>query len=134
MFKKPINPSKENYIIKSMNFLKNKAKTLDDIYNNSKYILHENIQISSEDSKLLDDPSKKIIKEFLEKFKNMKDLNKEGVENLLNELVKSHKTNFKGVGRPIRIGLVGSRFGPGIYNVILSLPKDEVINRLSKIT
>jgi len=45
-----------------MNFLKNKAKTLDDIYNNSKYILHENIQISSEDSKLLDDPSKKIIK------------------------------------------------------------------------
>ena len=32
-----------------MNFLKNKAKTLEDIYQNSKYILNDNIQISSED-------------------------------------------------------------------------------------
>jgi len=44
-----------------------------------------------------------------------------------------HKTNFKGVGQPLRIGLVGSRFGPGIYDVILSLSKIEVIKRLNNI-
>ena len=116
-----------------MNFLKNKAKTLEDIYQNSQYILNENIQISSDDSKLLDSSSKKIIKEFLEEFKKIKDVNKENLEKLLNELIKGHKTNFKGVGQPLRIGLVGSRFGPGIYNIILSLPNDEVVKRLSKI-
>ena len=132
-FKKSIAPSKENSVIKSMNFLKNKAKTLEDIYQNSQYILNENIQISSDDSKLLDSSSKKIIKEFLEEFKKIKDVNKENLEKLLNELIKGHKTNFKGVGQPLRIGLVGSRFGPGIYNIILSLPNDEVVKRLSKI-
>ena len=34
------------------------------------------------------------------------------------------------MGQPIRIALVGSRFGPGIYDVILSLDKSEVIKRL----
>ena len=43
-YKKTINPSKENVVIKSLNFLKNKAKTLDDIYQNSQYILKEEIK------------------------------------------------------------------------------------------
>ena len=36
-FREKIDPSKENSLLKSMNFLKNKAKTLDDIYCNSEY-------------------------------------------------------------------------------------------------
>ena len=67
-FKKSIDASKENSLIKSMNFLKNKAKTLEDIYQNSQYILQDNIKISPEDSKLLDASSKTIIKDFLSDF------------------------------------------------------------------
>ena len=48
-------------------------------------------------------------------------------------LIEKHKTNFKGVGQPLRIALVGSRFGPGLYDVILSLDKQEVLKRLSQI-
>ena len=33
----------------------------------------------------------------------------------------------------LRIALVGSRFGPGLYDVILSLDKPEVLKRLSQI-
>ena len=58
--------------------------------------------------------------------------NKEGLEKLVNSLINKNKTNFKGVGQPLRIALVGSRFGPGIYNIILSLTKDEVVKRISK--
>ena len=54
-FKKDIKASKESSLIKSMSFLKNKAKTLEDIYKNSQYILNENISISSEYLKLLYD-------------------------------------------------------------------------------
>jgi glutamyl-tRNA synthetase len=43
-----------------------------------------------------------------------------------------HQTNFKGIGQPMRIALTGSKFGPGIYDIILSLEKDEVLKRLSK--
>ncbi len=132
-YKNAIISSKEEAIIKSLNFLKNKAKTLDDIYQNSQYILNNEIKITQEDVKLLDANSKKIISEFLVEFKNIKTPNKEDLEKLVNSLISKHKTNFKGVGQPLRIALVGSRFGPGIYNIILSLTKDEVVKRISKI-
>ena len=34
------------------------------------------------------------------------------------------------MGQPLRIALTGSRFGPGIYDIIISLGKEEVIKRL----
>jgi len=129
-FKKSIDTSKENSLIKSMNFLKNKAKTLEDIYQNSQYILKDDIQISSEDFKLLDNSSKNIIKDFLNEFEKMSKITKENLEKIVNGLIDKHKTNLKGVGQPLRIVLTGSRFGPGIYNIILSLNKDVVIKRL----
>ena len=129
-FKKNIDQSKENSLIKSINFLKNKAKTLEDIYQNSQYILQDNIKISPEDSKLLDNSSKNIIKDFLDEFEKMSKITKENLEKTVNGLIDKHKTNLKGVGQPLRIVLTGSRFGPGIYNIILSLNKDVVIKRL----
>jgi len=132
-FGKNIDKSKEDSIIESISFLKNKAKTLDDIYKNSQYILQENIQISKDDLKLLDKPSKKILNEFLTEFKKMQTINKGSLEKLVNELIKKHKTNFKGIGQPLRISLIGSKYGPGIYDIILSLKKEVVIKRISKI-
>jgi len=34
------------------------------------------------------------------------------------------------VGQPLRIALTGSKFGPGIYDIITSLGKEEVLKRL----
>ena len=129
-FKKNIDQSKESSLIKSMNFLKNKAKTLEDIYQNSQYILQDNVQITPEDFKHLDNSSKNIIKDFLGEFEKMSNITRENLEKTVNGLIDKHKTNFKGVGQPLRIVLTGSRFGPGIYNIILSLKKDVVIKRL----
>jgi len=129
-FKKNIDQSKENSLLKSMYFLKNKAKTLEDIYQNSQYILQDNIKILPEDSKLLDSSSKNIIKDFLNEYEKMSKINKENLEKIVIQLIDKHKTNLKGVGQPLRIVLTGSRFGPGIYNIILSLDKNVVIERL----
>ena len=132
-YKKPINQSKESALLKSITFLKNKAKTLEDIWNNSQYIVNDKIEIGSEDKKLIDDLSKKVIKDFIAQYEKMSSLSRETLEPVIKSLIDKHKTNFKGVGQPLRIALVGSRFGPGLYDVILSLDKAEVIKRLSKI-
>ena len=129
-FKKEIDSSKEKTLLKSMNFLKNKAKTLEDIYQNAQYILNEVVQISSEDLKLLDDVSKKILEDFLNEYEKISKINKVSLEKIINALIDKHKTNFKGVGQPLRIALTGSRFGPGIYDIILSLDKNDIFKRL----
>jgi glutamyl-tRNA synthetase len=131
-YKKAYDVSKESSLIKSMSFLKNKAKTLEDIFNNAQYLINDQIKINDEDKKLIDDQSKLIIKDFINEYEKLSSLSKETLEPVIKSLIEKHKTNFKGVGQPLRIGLVGSRFGPGLYDVILSLEKSEIIKRLSE--
>ena len=130
LYKEKINSNKEEKIKPSLIFLKNKAKTLEDIYNNSKYIIFDEVNFNQEDLKLIDNKAKKIISEFLNKITKVDNFNKESLETIVNDLVKSHETNFKGVGQPLRVALTGSKFGPGIYDIIISLGKEEVQKRL----
>jgi glutamyl-tRNA synthetase len=129
-YKKPIDQSKENILLKSMGFLKNKAKTLEDIWNNAQYIINDKIEIGADDKKLIDDLSKKVISDFTSEYEKLPSLSRETLEPVIKSLIDKHKTNFKGVGQPLRIALVGSRFGPGLYDVILSLEKSKVVKRL----
>ena len=115
----------------SLSFLKNKAKTLEDIYNNGQYIISDKVNFNDEDLKLIDQESKKIISEFHSKITGLNKLKREILEPIINELIKKNNTNFKGVGQPLRIALTGSKFGPGIYDIIISLGKEEIIKRLS---
>jgi glutamyl-tRNA synthetase len=132
-YKKKIESKYEESLVKSIHFLKNKAKKIEDIYNNAEYIINDSIKISEDDSKLLDERSKKVIKEFLGNYEKINEINKESLENIIKNLINFHKINFKGVGQPLRIALTGSKFGPGIYDIILSLKKNDVIKRLTQI-
>ena len=135
IYKEKIPNEKGEKIKSSLAFLKNKAKTLEDIYNNSKYIIQDKVTINQDDLKLLDDMAKKIISEFSNSISKIDKLNKESLEPIINKLIKSNETNFKGVGQPLRIILTGSKFGPGIYDIIGSLGKNEVLKRLgNKVT
>ena len=132
-FKEKIKSDKEEKIKHSLTFLKNKAKTLEDIYNNAKYIIFDEVNFNKEDLKLIDDKAKKIIFEFVNKVKELKVLNKKTLEPIVNDLIKSHETNFKGIGQPLRVALTGSKFGPGVYDIVISLDKDDLLKRLKKV-
>jgi glutamyl-tRNA synthetase len=130
IYKEKINPEKEAKIKPSLSFLKNKAKTLEDIFNNAKYIILDEVRFNDNDLKLIDEKAKKIIAEFKSKLTSLNILNKEVLEPIIYELIKKHETNFKGIGQPIRIALTGSKFGPGLYDIIISLGKEEAEKRL----
>ena len=129
-YKKKIKAKKEEKIRNSLPFLKNKAKTLEDIFNNAKYIIQDKIDFNPNDLKLIDDKAKKIIQEFKTEISSLDNLNRVILEPIVNNLIKKHKTNFKGVGQPLRIILTGSKFGPGLYDILISLGKEEVDQRL----
>ena len=134
IYKEKINPEKEEKIRPSLSFLKNKAKTLEDIYNNAKYIILDKVEFNQEDLKLIDEKAKKIISEFVNEISSLEKLKRENLENIVNNQIKLNDTNFKGIGQPLRVALTGSKFGPGIYDIIISLGKEEVCNRLIEIT
>ena len=131
LYKSEIQSDKKDKIKKSLTFLKNKAKTLEDIFNNGQYIIKDEVDFNKDDLKLIDDKARKVISDFKSQFEKIDLPSREILEPIVNELIKSHGTNFKGVGQPLRIALTGSKFGPGIYDIILSLGKEEVQKRLS---
>ena len=131
IFKKVISNDKSEKIKNSLTFLKNKAKTLEDIFNNSQYIIQEEVNFNKDDLKLIDNKAKKVISEFKKELMKIDKLNREILEPIINNLIKRNDTNFKGIGQPLRIALTGSKFGPGIYDIITSLGKDEVTKRLN---
>ena len=130
LYKSEIQSNKKDKIKKSLTFLKNKAKTLEDIFNNGQYIIKDEVDFNKDDLKLIDDKARKVISDFNDRFEKIDQPSREILEPIVNELIKSHDTNFKGVGQPLRIALTGSKFGPGIYDIILSLGKEEVQKRL----
>ena len=132
-FQEKIPDLAQKKIKNSLHFLKNKAKTLEDIYKNSKFLINEKVQIEKEDKKLLDETAIKIIKLFNDNINKLSDFTRETLEPIINDLIKNNNTNFKGVGQPLRICLTGSKFGPGIYDILCSLGKEEVSKRLSQI-
>ena len=131
LYKSEIKSDKKDKIKKSLTFLKNKAKTLEDIFNNGQYIILDEVNFNQDDIKLIDDKAKKVISDFTTQFATIEKLSKETLEPIVKELIKSNDTNFKGVGQPLRIALTGSKFGPGIYDIIISLGKEEVTKRLT---
>ena len=131
LFKNEIKSDKIDKIEKSLTFLRNKAKTLEDIFNNGQYIVLDEVSFNQQDMKLIDDKAKKVIAGFNNQLAKVDILSKETLEPIVNELIKSNDTNFKGVGQPLRIALTGCKFGPGIYDIILSLDKEEIIKRLT---
>ena len=131
LYKSEIKSDKKDKIKKSFTFLKNKAKTLEDIFNNGQYIIVDEINFNQDDIKLIDEKAKKVISDFNTQFASIDKLSKETLEPIVNKLIKSNDTNFKGVGQPLRIALTGSKFGPGIYDIIISLGKEEVTKRLT---
>ena len=100
-------------------------------YTECEYIIVDEVNFNQDDIKIIDYNAKKIISAFSAQFTTIDRLCKETLEPIVNELIKSNNTNFKGVGQPLRIALTGSKFGPGIYDIIISLEKEEVIKRLT---
>ncbi len=131
IFKKVISNDKSEKIKNSLTFLKNKAKTLEDIFNNGQYIIQEEVNFNKDDLNLIDNKAKKVISEFKKELMKTDKLSREILEPIINNLIKTNDTNFKGVGQPLRIALTGSKFGPGIYDIIISLGRDEVTKRLN---
>src|SRR6056300_840592 len=132
-YKSKIDTEKAIKIKSSLIFLKNKAKNLEEIFNNAKFIINDEVKFDENDLKLIDDKSKNIINEFQNEIKKLESLNRDNLEPIVNSLIKKHETNFKWLGQPLRVALTGSKFGPGLYDIVISLGKTDVEKRLSKI-
>ena len=128
LYKKEIPKQFYDTIKINLSFLKNKSKSLEDIYNNSKYIF--SYELKDDEIKKIDKSKFTIIKNIYFLIKREKKIDKDYLKNIFDKIIETEKINFKDIGQPLRIILTGSEYGPAIYDIANSLSFDEFINRL----
>jgi glutamyl-tRNA synthetase len=122
-------PKQFHEIIKiNLSFLKNKSKSLEDIYNNSKYIF--SYELKEDQMQKIDKSKLTIIRNIHALIKKEKNISKDYLKNIFDKIIETEKINFKDLGQPLRIILTGSEYGPAIYDIASSLGLNEFLNRL----
>ena len=126
-FKSKIDEIFLDKIKKNLSIFKNKAKTLEDIFNNCNFVF--NFQIFDIEN-TLDKNAVKLIDEFYQSIINLDDQNFDACKEIINDIINKNKIKFKEFGQPIRLVLTGSKFAPSINDIIQSLGINEVKKRL----
>jgi len=126
-FKNKIDKIYLNKIKKNLSIFKNKAKTLEDIFNNCNFVFNfQTINYAN----IIDENAKKLVNDFYQNIANVNDQDFETCKEIINDIINKNKIKFKDFGQPIRLVLTGSKFAPSINDIIQSLGIDEVKKRL----
>ena len=124
-YKKKLNDKIIDNITSNINILKNKAKTLEDIYNNSNFIYDFQKKLD-----VINDKNKTIINEFYSELVKLKSYDEEKISQINQDIIKNNNIKFKDLGQPLRLILTGSDKAPSIKDIIKILGISETINRI----
>ena len=130
-FKEPLNKNHENLILQNINILKNKANTLEDIYDNASFIFKYNEKLI-DSSKIINDKNKIYLKEFIKELSKLNEYEENIITKIIEDILKKNKINFKDLGQPLRIILTGSSKAPSIKDILKILGIEEAVNRLKR--
>jgi glutamyl-tRNA synthetase len=62
----------------------------------------------------------------------LEDFTKEGIETFLRSLAEKRETKLKFIAQPIRVAITGKTVSPGIDEVMITLGKEKVVQRINK--
>ena len=118
-------------IIENLSILKNKAKSLEDIYINSKFIYDYNNQINDIEN-IINSNTKTYIKDFYEEIKNLKNEDENKLIEINEKIIKKNNIKFKDFGQPLRLILTNSSHAPSIKDIVKILGISETVSRLQR--
>ena len=120
-----------NIIFENLNILKNKAKTLEDIYNNSRFIFEYNSDVILK-SNLITKKNKVYLSDFLYEISKIESYYDKKIIEISERVLKKNNINFKELGEPLRMILTGSSKAPSIKEIVKILGINETISRLKQ--
>ena len=130
-YKKKLEEKYSKIIFENLNILKNKAKTLEDIYNNSRFIFEYDNNLILK-SNLITEKNKIYLIDFLKEISKIKSFNDNKIVEISEKVLKKNNIKFKELGEPLRMILTGSTKAPSIKEIVKILGKDETISRIKQ--
>jgi len=104
---------------------------LNDIASNVLKMTSVREDFTSEEKIILDN-FEKYKSSICDKLSNIVIWNELNIENKIKEVIESHQIDFKSVGKPLRLLITGSLFGPSLPKIIKILGLKNTIKRINR--
>ena len=112
--------------------LKEKAKTVHDLIDNSKYLFFSRpLAVDEKAQKQLTDDTRQMLGELTSHLREAIDWTTEELETMTKAFAEKRETKLGKIAQPLRAALTGGAASPGIYDVMVTLGKDETLARIN---
>jgi glutamyl-tRNA synthetase len=123
--------SNEDYLLHVVEDLRTRSKTLVEMADSGAFYFQDRVDYDPEAAKkFLTADMKEHLLAVAEKLPSCMDYSKSGMEVFLREVAESRGVKLKIVAQPLRVALTGKSVSPGIDEVMITLGKDQVIQRI----
>ncbi len=121
----------DTYLLKVINLMKDRVKTLEDFVSFGKYFFEDPIEYDKEGvEKYWKSGTSQLLDEFVEKLKKIDDYVSLKIESELRNFAQEKNVKASELIHPIRLAITGMRVSPGLFDVMEILGKETTIRRI----
>ena len=114
--------------------LRTRAKNIHEMAENAQFLFNERpLDMDEKSAKLITPDSRVLLSELAIQLESLDNWSQESLESAVRGLADSHSLKMGKVAQPLRASLTGKPVSPGIFDVMLSLGREESLGRLSDI-
>ncbi len=114
--------------------LKTRANNLLEIAENALFLFVQRpLSFDQKAAKIITPASRIMVAELLTELEALDDWSTETLESAVRDFIDSHSLKMGDIAQPLRAGLTGKSVSPGIFDVMMSLGREESLGRLSDV-
>ena len=128
-----LNVSDMRYLKQVTTDLKTRSKTLVEMADSGAFYFKDEIEYDEKAAtKFLKVEFAGHLRTVAKELPLLEDFTKEGIETFLRSLAEKRETKLKFIAQPIRVAITGKTVSPGIDEVMITLGKEKVVQRINK--
>ena len=128
-----LDTSDKDFVKKAASDLSARSKTLVEMADSGAFYFKDEIEYEKAAAeKFLKMEFAGHMEAVIEKLPLLQDYTKEGIENFLREIARERDTKLKFIAQPMRVALTGKTVSPGIDQVMITLGKEKVTQRIRR--
>jgi glutamyl-tRNA synthetase len=128
-----VDTSDQAFLKNVVNDLKSRAKTLVEFAESSLFYFTDDVVYESEAANVfLNKEMADHLKAVAEGIPSLQDYTKKGMETFLRTLAEKRGIKLKVIAQPLRVAITGKTVSPGIDEVMITLGKERVIERINR--
>ena len=118
-------------IAKAIPLLQERSKTLIEMAKGMEFYFINDIKYDEKaKEKFFTSSTKPVLEKLIDMIEKIEDFSHTPIEGIFNKLVEEFNIKLGNIAQPVRLALTGKTVSPGIFEVILVLGKEKVIERL----